>query len=54
MMRVKSFLFDSPRRSRIATDAKTYRRSRDQDIGPGRMRTHLMNIAIDIDRGPPG
>ena len=53
-MGVKSSLFDSPCFSSIATNAETDRRRRDHNVGPGRMRAHLMNIAIDIDRGPPG
>jgi hypothetical protein len=35
-----------------ATNAKTRRRY--HDVGPGWMCTDLMNIAIDIDSGPPG
>ena len=34
-MGVKSSLFDSPCRSRIATDAKTRRRRGYHDVGPG-------------------
>jgi len=52
-MGVKSSLFDSPCRSSIATNAKTRRRRRYHDVGPGWMCTDLMNIAIDIDSGPP-
>jgi hypothetical protein len=52
-MGVKSLLFDRPCRSAIATDAKTRRRRRDHDLGPGWMCTYLMNVAIDIDSRPP-
>jgi hypothetical protein len=54
MMGVKASLFNSPRRSSIATNAKSHRRSRYYDVRAGWMRTHLMNIAIDIDSGLPG
>src|ERR1700682_4861565 len=54
IMGVKSLLFDSPCRSSITTHAKTFRRRRYYDVGPGWMCTDLMNIAIDIDSGPPG
>jgi hypothetical protein len=53
IMGVKSSLFDSPCRSRIAANAKTRRRRGYHDVGPGWMCTDLMNIAIDIDSGPP-
>jgi len=52
-MGVKSSLFDSPCFSSIATNAETDRRRRDHDVGPGWMRTYLMNITIDINSGPP-
>src|SRR6478672_8472596 len=54
MKGVKSLLFDGPCRSGIATDAKTHPRRRYHDLGPGWMRTDLMNIAINIDRWLPG
>ena len=54
MRGVKSALFDGPGRSRVATDTKTYGRRSYHDVGPGWMRTDLMNISIDVDRGVPG
>jgi hypothetical protein len=54
MVGVKSLVFDSPCRSGVATDAKTHRRRRYHDAGPGWAGTDLMNIALDINCGPPG
>lgn len=51
---VKFFPFDRPRRSGIAANAQTPRRRRNRDVGPVRVRADLMNVAIDIDRRPPG
>ncbi len=51
---MQSLLLGRPRRSSIATHAEPHRRRRYHDVGPGRMRADLMNVAVDIDRRPPG
>jgi hypothetical protein len=53
MKGMKSPLFDGPRRSSVATDAKACGRRCYDDLGPAWMCADLMNIAVDIDGGPP-
>lgn len=50
---VKSALFDAPCCSGIMADAKAGRRGRYHDVRTSWVRADLMNVRVDVDRGPP-
>jgi hypothetical protein len=51
---MKPRLLDGPRCSTIPTDTEPNRRRRDHDVGMNRVRTDLVDVTVDVDRGLPG